>query len=80
VAKDFHRVGFNCDESIINKFVEDLILDQERKRMVEENNPKIEDNYVMPKGNFMSLILLGVMIRPRCLLILKIVLQIRKCY
>ena len=53
VAKDFHRVGFNCDEAVINKFVEDLILDQERIRM-EEENPKIEENYVMPKGNFMS--------------------------
>jgi hypothetical protein len=27
VTKDFHRVGFNCDEAVINKFVEDLILD-----------------------------------------------------
>jgi hypothetical protein len=51
VAKDFHIVGFNCDEAVINKFVEDLILDQESKRM--EENPKIEENYVMPKGNFM---------------------------
>jgi hypothetical protein len=40
-------------QSVINKFVEDLILDQERKRM-EEETPKIEENYVMPKGNFMS--------------------------
>jgi hypothetical protein len=53
VAKDFQRVGFNCDEAVINKFVEDLILDQERKRM-EEETPKIRENYVMPKGNFMS--------------------------
>jgi hypothetical protein len=53
VAKDVHRVGFNCDEAVINKFVEDLILDQERKRM-EETNPKFEENYIMPKGNFMS--------------------------
>jgi hypothetical protein len=53
VAKAFHRVGFNCDEAVINKFVEDFILDQERKRM-EEKTPKIEENYVMPKGNFMS--------------------------
>jgi hypothetical protein len=53
VAKDFHRVGFNCDEAVINKFVEDLILDQERKRM-EETNPKFEENYIMPKENFMS--------------------------
>jgi hypothetical protein len=53
VAKDFHRVGFNCDEAVINKFVEDLILDQERIRM-EEENPKIEENYVLPTGNFMS--------------------------
>jgi hypothetical protein len=54
VAKDFHRVGFNCDKAVINKFVEDLILDQESKRM-EEENPKIEENYViMPKGNFLS--------------------------
>jgi hypothetical protein len=53
VTKDFHRVGFNCDEAVINKFVEDLVLDQESKRM-EEENPKIEENYVMPKGNFMS--------------------------
>jgi hypothetical protein len=45
VAKDFHRVGFNCDEAVINKFVEDLILDLERKRM-EEKNPKFEENYV----------------------------------
>jgi hypothetical protein len=52
-TKDFHRVGFNCDEAVINMFVEDLILDQESKRM-EEENPKIEENYVMPKGNFMS--------------------------
>jgi hypothetical protein len=41
------KVGFNCDEAVINKFVEDLILDQESKRM-EEENPKIEKNYVMP--------------------------------
>jgi hypothetical protein len=40
VTKDFHRVGFSCDEAVINKFVEDLILDQESKRM-EEENPKI---------------------------------------
>lgn len=53
VVKDFHRVGFNCDEAVINKFVEDLIIDQERMRM-EEENPKIEENYVMPTGNFMS--------------------------
>jgi Asp-tRNA(Asn)/Glu-tRNA(Gln) amidotransferase C subunit len=53
VAKDFHRVGFNCDEAVSNKFVEDLILDQERIRM-EEENPKIEENYVLPTGNFMS--------------------------
>jgi hypothetical protein len=53
VTKDFHGVGFNCDEAVINKFVEDLILDKESKRM-EEENPKIEENYVMPKGNFMS--------------------------
>jgi hypothetical protein len=53
VAKDFHRVGFNCNKAEINKFVEDLILDQERTRM-EEENPKIEENYVMPKGNSMS--------------------------
>jgi hypothetical protein len=54
VAKDFHRVGFNCDEAVINKFVEHHILDQERKRMEGEENPKIKENYVMPKGNFMS--------------------------
>jgi hypothetical protein len=53
VAEDFHRVGFNCDDEVINKFVEDLILDQERE-MMEEENPIIEENYVMPKGNFMS--------------------------
>jgi hypothetical protein len=52
VTKDFHRVGFNCDEAVINKLFEDPILDQESKRM--EENPKIEENYVMPKGNFMS--------------------------
>ena len=33
MTKDFHRVGFNCDEAVINKFVEDLILDQESKRL-----------------------------------------------
>jgi hypothetical protein len=43
VTKDFHRVGFNCEEAVINKFVEDLILDQESKRL-EEDNPKIEEN------------------------------------
>jgi hypothetical protein len=32
VTKDFHRVGFDCDEAVINKFVEDLILDQEDGR------------------------------------------------
>jgi hypothetical protein len=48
------------------------------KRM-EEENQKIKENYVMPKGNFMSYKIDGIMIRPRCLLILKIVLQIRKC-
>jgi hypothetical protein len=62
VTKDFHRVGFNCDEAAINKFVKDLILDQESKR-IEEENPKIETNYVMPKGNFMSYKFTGVMIR-----------------
>jgi hypothetical protein len=78
VAKDFHRVGFNYDEAVINKFVEDLILvDQESKRMEEETPKIVEENYVMPKGNFMSYKFTGVMIRPRCLLILKIVLQIR---
>jgi hypothetical protein len=41
VTKDFHRVGFNCDDAVPNKFFEDLILDQESKRM-EEENPKIE--------------------------------------
>jgi hypothetical protein len=43
VTKDFYRVGLNCDEAVINKFVEDLILDQESKR-IEEENPKIEKN------------------------------------
>jgi hypothetical protein len=52
---------FNCDEAEINKFVEDLILDQERKRM-EEENPKIKENYVIPKGNLCLTSLLGVMI------------------
>jgi hypothetical protein len=33
VTKYFHRVGFNCDEAVINKFVEDLILDQERGKL-----------------------------------------------
>jgi hypothetical protein len=66
----------DCDEAVINKFVEDLILDQESKS-IEEENPKIEENYVMPKGNFMSHKFTGGhgwgSVR------LKIVLQIRKC-
>jgi hypothetical protein len=55
---------FNCDEAVINKFVEDLILDQERK-MMEEENPKIEENYVIPKGNFMSYKFTGGHDQPR---------------
>jgi hypothetical protein len=44
VTKDFHRVGFHCDEAVINKFDKDLILDQESKR-IEEENPNNDINH-----------------------------------
>lgn len=37
VSKDFHRVEFYCDESVIKTFVEDIRQDQERKRMKADN-------------------------------------------
>ena len=70
VVKDFHRV--------INKFVEDLIIDQERMR-IEEENPKIEENYVMPTGNFMSYKWTGGHDPPKLLSSIKNCAEIRKC-
>jgi hypothetical protein len=45
VAKDFHRVGFNCD-------VRWRTHSRPREKEDGRRKSKIETNYVMPKGNF----------------------------